>query len=124
MFRSSVVIGRVASKAVRLCHSERPGKFTTRYTVSHEFIKMDHEFDIGTVGITSFAANALGDVVFVDLPQIGAKYSAGDSFGSVESVKAASDVYSPVAGEVLEINHVSIWLPFIMPSMRHVIHFS
>lgn len=107
MFRSSIVIGRVAARAVRSCHSERPGKFTMRYTASHEFIKLDHEFDIGTVGITSFAADALGDVVFVDLPQLGAKFSAGDSFGSVESVKAASDVYSPVAGEVLEVNQVS-----------------
>ena len=59
------------------------------------------------MGITSHAADALGDVVFVDLPAIGAKYNAGDSFGSVESVKAASDVYSPVAGEVLEVNSVS-----------------
>ena len=65
------------------------------------------EGDIGTVGITQFAADALGDVVFVDLPSIGNKYAAGDSFGSVESVKAASDVYSPVAGEVVEVNVVS-----------------
>lgn len=62
--------------------------------------------DIGTVGITQFAADALGDVVFVDLPQKGAKYAAGDSFGSVESVKAASDVYVPVSGEILEVNNV------------------
>lgn len=63
--------------------------------------------DIGTVGITQFAADALGDVVFVDLPSKGASYSAGSSFGSVESVKAASDVYSPVSGEVVESNSVS-----------------
>lgn len=63
--------------------------------------------DVGTVGITSHAADALGDVVFVDLPAIGKKFVASDSFGSVESVKAASDVYSPVAGEVLEVNAVS-----------------
>lgn len=63
--------------------------------------------DVGTVGITSHAADALGDVVFVDLPAIGKKFVASDSFGSVESVKAASDVYSPVAGEVLEVNSVS-----------------
>jgi len=62
--------------------------------------------DVGTVGITSHAADALGDVVFVDLPAIGKKFVASDSFGSVESVKAASDVYSPVAGEVLEVNSV------------------
>ena len=59
------------------------------------------------MGITDHAASALGDVVYVDLPSIGTKFSAGDSFGSVESVKAASDVYSPVSGEVIEINSVS-----------------
>lgn len=62
--------------------------------------------DIGTVGITDHAAGALGDVVFVDLPSVGAKFAAGESFGSVESVKAASDVYSPVDGECVEVNAV------------------
>ena len=62
--------------------------------------------DTGIVGITDFAAAALGDIVYVDLPSIGAKYSAGESFGSVESVKAASDVYAPVACEVIAINPV------------------
>ena len=62
--------------------------------------------DVATVGITAHAAGALGDIVYVDLPSVGAKYSAGDTFGSVESVKAASDVYAPVAGEVLEVNSV------------------
>ncbi len=56
------------------------------------------------MGITQFAADALGDVVFIDLPSKGASYSAGASFGSVESVKAASDVYAPVSGEVIEVN--------------------
>ena len=74
----------------------------TKFAASHEYIKLDG--DVGTVGITEHAAKALGDVVFVDLPSIGAKYSAGDSFGSVESVKAASDVYAPVSGEVVAIN--------------------
>lgn len=60
--------------------------------------------DIGTVGITDHAAAALGDVVYVDLPSVGTKYGVGDSFGSVESVKAASDVYAPVSGEVVEAN--------------------
>ena len=58
------------------------------------------------MGITSHAADALGDVVFVDLPALGKQFEAGDSFGSVESVKAASDVYSPVSGEVIETNAV------------------
>ena len=74
----------------------------TKFAASHEYIKLDG--DVGTVGITEHAAKALGDVVFVDLPSIGSKYSAGDSFGSVESVKAASDVYAPVSGEVVAIN--------------------
>lgn len=64
--------------------------------------------DIGTIGITKHAADALGDVVYVELPSVGAKFSAGTSFGSVESVKAASDVYVPVSGEVVEINSVSL----------------
>lgn len=79
---------------------------TIRFTKSHEYIKLDG--DVGTIGITEHAAKALGDVVYVDLPNIGTKYSSGDSFGSVESVKAASDVYSPVDGEVVAINNVSI----------------
>ena len=74
----------------------------TKFAASHEYIKLDG--DVGTVGITEHAAKALGDVVFVDLPSLGSKYSAGDTFGSVESVKAASDVYSPVSGEVIAIN--------------------
>ena len=77
---------------------------TVKMSKSHEWAKLDG--DIATVGITAHAAEALGDIVFVDLPSVGAKYSAGDAFGSVESVKAASDVYSPVAGEVLEVNSV------------------
>ena len=83
--------------------------FATKFAKSHEYIKMDG--DVGTVGITDFAAAALGDIVFVDLPSVGAKFGAGDSFGSVESVKAASDVYSPVAGEVVAINKVSYPAP-------------
>ena len=70
--------------------------------VAHEYIKVDGK--VGTCGITDFAQAALGDIVFVDLPAIGDKFEKGDSFGSVESVKAASDVYAPVAGTVVEIN--------------------
>mmetsp|Transcript_41056 Transcript_41056/g.41938 ORF Transcript_41056/g.41938 Transcript_41056/m.41938 type:complete len:155 (-) Transcript_41056:170-634(-) len=75
-----------------------------KYAESHEYIKMSG--DIGTVGISDHAAAALGDVVFAELPAVGSKYSAGDSFGSVESVKAASDVYLPVGGEVVETNEL------------------
>lgn len=60
--------------------------------------------DIATVGITAHAADALGDIVYVDLPSVGSDLDAGDSFGAVESVKAASDVYSPCAGEVVDVN--------------------
>lgn len=73
-----------------------------RYTKDHEWIRV--EGDIGVVGITEHAQSELGDIVFVELPKIGAKLDQSSSFGSVESVKAVSDIYSPVAGEVVEIN--------------------
>jgi glycine cleavage system H protein len=69
---------------------------------AHEYIKVDGK--IGTCGITDFAQSALGDIVFVDLPEVGDEFEMGDSFGSVESVKAASDVYAPVSGKVVEVN--------------------
>lgn len=69
---------------------------------AHEYVQV--EGGVGTCGITDFAQAALGDIVFVDLPEIGDEFEKGDSFGSVESVKAASDVYAPVSGTVVEIN--------------------
>jgi glycine cleavage system H protein len=75
---------------------------TTYYTKDHEWIRV--EGDTGTVGITSYAAGQLGDVVYVELPETGAKFARGDDFAVVESVKAASDVYAPVSGSVLEVN--------------------
>ena len=69
---------------------------------AHEYIKVEGK--IGTIGITDFAQAALGDIVFVDLPEVGDEFEKGDSFGSVESVKAASDVYAPVSGKVTEVN--------------------
>ena len=72
------------------------------YTTQHEWVL--HESGIAAVGITDYAQNQLGDVVFVELPEVGTTFSKGDSFGVVESVKAASDVYTPVSGEVIEIN--------------------
>ena len=71
-------------------------------SLAREYIKV--EGNIGTCGITDFAQSALGDIVFVDLPSVGDEFDAGDSFGSVESVKAASDVYAPVSGTIVEIN--------------------
>jgi len=75
---------------------------TTKYSEDHEWITVDG--DIGTVGITDFAQQQLGDVVFVELPEVGATLDAGDEAGVVESVKAASEIYSPVSGQVTETN--------------------
>ncbi len=72
------------------------------YTETHEWVQADG--DIATIGITDFAQSQLGDVVFLELPSVGRMLEAGDSFGVVESVKAASDLYSPVAGAVVEVN--------------------
>ncbi|MBI5085678.1 MAG: glycine cleavage system protein GcvH [Acidobacteria bacterium] len=73
-----------------------------RYTKEHEWVLVEGE--TGTVGITDHAQHELGDIVYVDLPKAGAAFEAGQSIGSVESVKAVSDIYSPVTGEVLEVN--------------------
>ena len=77
---------------------------TTKYSEDHEWISI--EGDIGTVGVTDFAQAQLGDVVFVELPTVGAHLSIGDDAGVVESVKAASEIYSPVSGEIIEVNEV------------------
>ena len=73
-----------------------------RYTKEHEWIKVDGT--IGTIGITDYAQNSLGDIVFVDLPKVGDTVEATKSFGSVESVKAVSDLFAPVSGKVTAIN--------------------
>ena len=73
-----------------------------RYTKEHEWIQI--EGNVGTVGITDYAQNSLGDIVFVDLPKVGDSIEAGKSFGSVESVKAVSDLFAPVSGKVTAIN--------------------
>jgi glycine cleavage system H protein len=73
-----------------------------RYAKSHEYVHL--EGDIGTVGITEYAQKELGDVVFVELPQVGSQLEAGDELGSIESVKAVSELFSPISGEVVEIN--------------------
>ena len=75
-----------------------------RYTKEHEWVHV--EGDMGTVGITDHAQSELGDIVYVDLPKTGSRLEQGKSLGSVESVKAVSDIYSPVSGEVLEINQL------------------
>ena len=73
-----------------------------RFTKDHEWVEVDG--DVATVGITAYAAEQLGDVVFVETPEVGKTVKAGDGFAVVESVKAASDVYAPIAGEVVEAN--------------------
>ena len=73
-----------------------------RYTKEHEWI--DVKGDVATIGITDYAQHELGDVVFVELPKVGAKTATGKSFGTVESVKAVSEIYAPAAGEVLDAN--------------------
>lgn len=85
-----------------------------RYTKSHEWIK--EEGDVATVGITDFAQNALGDVVFINLPEAGNEVVAGESFGDVESVKAVSDLLSPVSGIVKAVNEELIDAPEMLNS--------
>ena len=77
-------------------------KENLRNAESHEWVSLDG--DIATIGITDYAQHALGDIVYVDMPEVGDEVTAGEDFGAVESVKAASDLYSPVSGEVVEIN--------------------
>lgn len=77
-------------------------KENLRYSDSHEWVSVDG--DIATIGISDYAQHALGDIVYVDMPEVGDEVTAGEDFGAVESVKAASDLISPVSGEVVEIN--------------------
>ena len=74
-----------------------------KYTESHEWVRIEADGTL-TVGITEYAQDALGDIVFVELPKVGKQFTAGDDAAVVESVKAASDIYAPVSGEVLEVN--------------------
>jgi glycine cleavage system H protein len=75
-----------------------------RYTKEHEWVKV--EGDTGTIGITDHAQKELGDIVYVDLPKVGTMIEKGKTLGSVESVKAVSDIYSPVSGEVVAVNEI------------------
>ncbi|MFC9222593.1 glycine cleavage system protein GcvH [Streptomyces hygroscopicus] len=75
-----------------------------RYSKEHEWLSAADEDGVSTIGITEFAANALGDVVYVQLPDVGSTVSAGETCGELESTKSVSDLYAPVSGEVTEIN--------------------
>ena len=88
-----------------------------KYTKEHEWIKIDG--NSGTIGITDHAQQALGDIVFVELPKVGATISAGKSFGTVESVKAVSDLYAPVSGTVTAVNQELATAPEKVNSEPH-----
>ena len=79
------------------------------YTKDHEWVSVDGE--IGTIGISKYAEQSLGDIVYVDVPKVGASVEAGKTLGSVESVKAVSDIYSPVTGEVTAVNEALATAP-------------
>ncbi len=88
-----------------------------RYSKDHEWIRV--EGDRGRVGITQYAQEQLGDVVFLELPEVGRKLKAGEVFGTVESVKAVSELFSPVAGEVVEANAELVKKPELVNSDPH-----
>lgn len=88
-----------------------------KYTKEHEWIKV--EGNTGTIGITDYAQNSLGDIVFVEVPKVGSEIVAGKSFGTVESVKAVSDLYAPVSGSVAEINQELATAPEKVNSEPH-----
>ena len=88
-----------------------------RYTKEHEWIKVSG--NIGTIGITDYAQHELGDVVFVELPAVGAKITTGQVFGTVESVKAVSEIFAPVSGEVTEANTALTFSPETLNSDPH-----
>ncbi len=88
-----------------------------KYTKEHEWIKI--EGNTGTIGITDHAQNSLGDIVFVELPKVGSTITAGQSFGTVESVKAVSDLFAPVSGTVTEVNAALATTPEKVNSEPH-----
>ena len=75
-----------------------------RYTAEHEYVKSTGDADVVQIGITDYAQGELGDVVFVELPKVGDKFKAHDVFGTIEAVKAVSELYAPIEGEVVEVN--------------------
>ncbi|MDP9351561.1 MAG: glycine cleavage system protein GcvH [Chloroflexota bacterium] len=85
-----------------------------RYTQEHEWVRMDG--DVAVVGITDFAQRQLGDVVFVDLPTVGSSVEQNQPFGSIDSVKTASDLFSPITGQVLEVNASAVDDPALVNS--------
>ncbi|KIV87912.1 glycine cleavage system H protein [Exophiala sideris] len=90
----------------RKAFSSRPAFYVKKYTEDHEWIELDSDGKTGTIGITEYASKALGDVVYVELPELGLEVAKGDSIGAVESVKSASDILTPVSGTIKDHNKV------------------
>lgn len=82
------------------------------YTPSHEWVRI--EGDIGTIGITDHAQKELGEIVYLELPEVGHVFNAEEEFGTVESVKAVSELYTPVSGEIIEVNRTAVQAPGIV----------
>ena len=82
------------------------------YTRSHEWVRIDG--DVGTIGITDYAQKELGEIVYLELPEVGHVFNAGEEFGTVESVKAVSELFTPVSGEIVEINKGAVAEPGIV----------
>jgi glycine cleavage system H protein len=87
-----------------------------KYTKSHEWVRVSPDGSVGTIGITDHAQHELTDIVFVELPDVGRKVKAGEACAVVESVKTASDIYSPVSGEILEANRLVVEDPALVNS--------
>ena len=87
-----------------LATEKRMAPENLQYAPTHEWIAVDEDGEFGTIGISAFAIEQLTDLVYIELPQVGTPVTAGESFGEIESVKAVSDLYSPVTGEVTEVN--------------------
>lgn len=85
-----------------------------KYTQEHEWIQMDG--DVAIVGVTDYAANELGDIVFVELPETGEEFSQGDTIGTIESVKAVADLFLPVSGEIVAVNNDVVDSPELVNS--------
>ncbi|KAF9569636.1 hypothetical protein CPC08DRAFT_738952 [Agrocybe pediades] len=104
LFRASRIGSSPASQVIRAGFLQARAVHIKKYTAEHEVVNFDDETGIGIVSITDHAQSVLGDVVFVELPQVGGSVTQGDQIGAVESVKAASDIYAPVSGQIEEIN--------------------
>ncbi|MCJ1284093.1 glycine cleavage system H-protein subunit [Xylographa opegraphella] len=112
--KSTPYLTRFAVAPVRIATTPTPSRWLTssallnskRYTSAHEWIELSDDQKTATIGISTYAAKALGDVVFVELPATGQEVAAGDAIGAVESVKSASDIYAPISGTIVEGNAV------------------